>query len=136
MLTKKEGTPVLPTRKRTLAPKRVPASRHVSRTEQSTCPVRDVLDRVGDKWTVLVILLLGEGPQRFTALKRSIEGISQRMLTLTLRRLEADRLVRRDVEPTIPPAVHYELTPLGRSLTQALEPLMRWAQQHRSNFGR
>jgi DNA-binding HxlR family transcriptional regulator len=81
-------------------------------------------------------LLLGQGAQRFTGLKRSIEGISQRMLTLTLRRLEEDGLVSRHVEPTIPPAVHYELTPLGHSLTEALQPLMNWAQEHRASFNK
>jgi DNA-binding HxlR family transcriptional regulator len=92
--------------------------------------VGSVLARVGDKWSILVIVLLGDGPQRFNAIKRAITGISQRMLTLTLRGLERDGLVRRTHFPTIPPRVDYELTPLGRSLWKAVEPLGSWAQTH------
>ena len=91
---------------------------------------RDVLTRVGDKWSVLTIVLLGDGPKRFNEVKRLVGGISQRMLTLTLRGLERDGLVTRTVYPTIPPRVEYELTPLGRSLRQAVEPLGLWAKSH------
>ena len=92
--------------------------------------VSSVLARVGDKWSVLIIVLLGNGPQRFTEIKRLVGGISQRMLTLTLRGLERDGLVKRTQFPTIPPRVVYELTPLGRSLGKAVAPLGAWAQGH------
>ena len=85
--------------------------------------VREVLTRVGDKWSVLAIVLLGDGAQRFSELQRAIEGISQRMLTLTLRGLERDGLVARTIYPTVPPRVDYALTPLGRTL---LKPSPRW----------
>jgi DNA-binding HxlR family transcriptional regulator len=89
-----------------------------------------VLARVGDKWSVLIIVLLGDGPKRFNQIKRMVGGISQRMLTLTLRRLERDGLVTRTYFPTIPPRVDYELTKLGRSLRDAVEPLGAWARGH------
>jgi DNA-binding HxlR family transcriptional regulator len=89
-----------------------------------------VLARVGDKWSVLVIMLLGGGPRRFNELKRMIGGISQRMLTLTLRGLERDGLVTRTVFPTIPPRVDYELTDLGRGLSAPVKALGTWAHEH------
>ena len=92
--------------------------------------VNSVLARVGDKWSVLTIVLLGDGPTRFNEVKRLVGGISQRMLTLTLRGLERDGLVTRTVYPTITPRVEYELTPLGRSLRAAVEPLGLWAKSH------
>jgi DNA-binding HxlR family transcriptional regulator len=92
--------------------------------------VREILDRVGDKWSVLVMSLLGERMHRFSELRRAIEGISQRMLTLTLRQLERDGLVARTVHPTVPPRVDYELTALGRSVLDPLNGLMCWAAQH------
>lgn len=92
--------------------------------------VREVLNRVGDKWSVLVIAVLGEGPKRFNELKRMIEGISQRMLTLTLRGLERDGLVRRTVYATVPPRVEYVLTPLGVTLLEPVTALGNWAQRH------
>jgi DNA-binding HxlR family transcriptional regulator len=92
--------------------------------------VNSVLARVGDKWSVLVIVLLGDGPKRFNEMKRLVGGISQRMLTLTLRGLERDGLVTRTVFATVPPRVDYELTALGRSLRQAVEPLGQWAASH------
>lgn len=92
--------------------------------------VSSVLARVGDKWSVLIIVLLGDGPKRFNEIKRMVGGISQRMLTLTLRGLERDGLVTRTIFPTIPPRVDYELTKLGRSLWKAVEPLGAWAQGH------
>jgi DNA-binding HxlR family transcriptional regulator len=92
--------------------------------------VREILDRVGDKWSVLVMSLLGERMHRFSELRRAIEGISQRMLTLTLRQLERDGLVARTVHPTVPPRVDYELTELGRSVLEPLNGLMLWAAQH------
>jgi DNA-binding HxlR family transcriptional regulator len=92
--------------------------------------VNSVLARVGDKWSVLIIVLLGDGPKRFNEMKRLVGGISQRMLTLTLRGLERDGLVTRTVFATIPPRVDYELTALGRSLRQAVDPLGQWAKGH------
>lgn len=92
--------------------------------------VSSVLARVGDKWSVLIIVLLGDGPKRFNEIKRAVGGISQRMLTLTLRGLERDGLVTRTQFPTIPPRVDYELTPLGHSLWEAVEPLGAWATGH------
>jgi DNA-binding HxlR family transcriptional regulator len=93
--------------------------------------VSEVLSRVGDKWTVLVVKILGDGPMRFNELKRTIDGISQRMLTLTLRALERDGLVTRTVYPSVPPRVEYELTALGRSLLQPVSALAVWAIDHR-----
>ncbi|MET0412454.1 MAG: helix-turn-helix domain-containing protein [Polyangiaceae bacterium] len=95
---------------------------------------RDILDRVGDKWSVLVVVLLGEGAQRFSALKRALDGISQRMLTATLRGLERDGLVKRTVHPTNPPQVEYELTPIGRTLLEPVKVLAVWAQGHRAQI--
>ncbi|MCK1514348.1 helix-turn-helix transcriptional regulator [Bradyrhizobium sp. 190] len=92
--------------------------------------VASVLARVGDKWSVFVIMTLIDGPQRFNELKRRIGGISQRMLTLTLRGLERDGLVTRTMFPTIPPRVDYELTDLGRGLAQPVQALGRWAFAH------
>ena len=92
--------------------------------------VSSVLARIGDKWSVLIIVLLGNGPKRFNEIKRMVGGISQRMLTLTLRGLQRDGLVKRTQFPTIPPRVEYELTQLGRSLWDAVKPLGEWAQGH------
>ena len=89
-----------------------------------------ILARVGDKWTVLIVVLLGDGPKRFNEIKRMVGGISQRMLTFTLRGLERDGLVTRTVFPTTPQRVDYELTKLGGTLWQAVEPLSSWARAH------
>ncbi len=97
---------------------------------------REILNRVGDKWSVLVVVLVGEGAKRFNELKRAIEGISQRMLTATLRGLERDGLVKRTVYPTNPPRVEYALTKLGRSLLQPVTVLAIWAQGHRAEVQR
>ncbi len=96
----------------------------------ANCPTRLLLDRVANKWTVLIVERLSLEPLRFSALKRSIEGISQKMLTQTLRALEADGLVERRVFPTVPVTVEYSLTPLGQSLHAALGPLKSWAEAH------
>jgi DNA-binding HxlR family transcriptional regulator len=93
--------------------------------------VSEVLDRVGDKWTVLVVSELGRGPKRFNEIRRALGSISQRMLTLTLRALERDGLVLRQAFPTIPPRVEYELTKLGRSLLEPVNGLGLWARQNR-----
>lgn len=98
------------------------------------CPTREVLDRVGDKWSVLVIVLLGQRTHRFNELHRTIEGISQRMLTLTVRALERDGLVNRTVYASVPPRVDYELTELGRTLLVPLEALNTWANAHREDI--
>ncbi|WP_437573109.1 winged helix-turn-helix transcriptional regulator [Sorangium sp. So ce887] len=93
---------------------------------------REILNRVGDKWSVLVVVLLGDGTKRFNELKRAIDGISQRMLTSTLRGLERDGLVKRTVYPTNPPQVEYALTKLGRTLLDPVSVLAMWAQGHRA----
>jgi DNA-binding HxlR family transcriptional regulator len=93
--------------------------------------VREVLSRVGDKWSILVVGLLNDGPKRFSDLRRAIEGISQRMLTLTLRGLERDGLATRTVFPTIPPRVDYELTRLGKTLLEPVVALALWADKNR-----
>jgi len=98
--------------------------------------VADILSRVGDKWSVLVVILLADGPKRFNELKRLVGGISQRMLSLTLRGLERDGLVTRTVFPTIPPRVDYELTPLGQSLRGPVEALGSWAFEHQDVIDR
>ncbi len=95
--------------------------------------VNDVISLVGDKWSVLIIMLLGQGKRRFSEIKRSIDGISQKMLTVTLRGLERDGYVTRTVYPTIPPKVEYELTDLGRDLLVPLRALGQWAV---ANHGR
>ena len=103
----------------------------VARRKQNfDCPVRDVLDRVGDAWSVLVILELARGPCRFNALRRVIGGISQRMLAVTLRHLERDGLVRREVLDLKPPQVEYSLTQTGQSLHLTIGKLSEWAEIH------
>ena len=118
MAPSQEGTPMSPRNKR-----------------KETCPaVREVLHRVGDKWSVLIVDLLGEGPMRFSDLRRSVEGISQRMLTLTLRGLERDGLITRTVFPEIPPRVEYELTRLGKTLLEPIQGLAEWAERNRTSI--
>lgn len=92
--------------------------------------VAPVLNRVGDKWSMMIVMMLSEGSMRFSELKRAIDGISQRMLTLSLRGLERDGLVKRTVTPTIPPRVDYELTELGVSLREPVKALGDWAIEH------
>lgn len=99
-------------------------------THESCTSVRSVLSRVGDKWSILVIMVLSDGAKRFSELQRSIEGISQRMLTLTLRGLERDGFVTRKVFPTIPPKVEYALTPIGESLREPINALGGWVQNN------
>ena len=98
------------------------------------CPVREVLDIVGDKWSVLIVVLLGQRTYRFSELHRSIEGISQRMLTRTLRILVRDGLVTRTPHATVPPRVDYDLTELGRTLLEPLTALDAWANAHRDDI--
>nr|WP_062330192.1 helix-turn-helix domain-containing protein [Herbidospora sakaeratensis] len=102
--------------------------------EYEDCPVTGVLRRIADKWTVLVLVLLGRRPHRFNELHRGVDGISQRMLTRTLRTLEDDGLVRREVLPTAPPSVEYSLTALGASLLTPLSALADWAVAHHAEI--
>jgi DNA-binding HxlR family transcriptional regulator len=94
------------------------------------CPTRLVLDRIADKWAVLVLGLLGNGPVRFNRLRRQIEGISQKMLSQTLKSLERDGLVSRKVTPTVPVTVEYSITPLGETLSATVDGLRIWAETH------
>lgn len=105
--------------------------RNMQHPEAECLAVKEVLSRVGDKWSVQVVCLLGEGARRFSELRRSVEGISQRMLTLTLRGLERDGLVTRTVFPTVPPSVEYALTPLGETLLGPVQALAEWARTNR-----
>lgn len=105
-----------------------PGHTHVTETCR---PVTEILARIGDKWSILVIRSLSDQPMRFNELKRAINGVSQRMLTLTLRGLERDGLVLRTVTPSIPPRVDYELTELGTSLQEAVRALGDWAIANR-----
>lgn len=109
---------------------------------EGDCPVRDILSRIGDKWSILVLASLkANNKLRFSEIKRTIGDISQRMLTVTLRSLEADGIVNREIYPEVPPRVEYELTDLGNQLYTCIEPLVGWAESNmkiiitnRSNF--
>ena len=107
----------------------IPGNLHVP---EDCRAVSELLSRVGDKWTVLVVTTLGDGPKRFNELRKALGSISQRMLTLTLRGLERDGLVTRTAFPTIPPRVDYALTRLGRSLLEPVSELGLWARKHRA----
>jgi len=107
---------------------------HMNVGDTTSCEIRDLLDRLADKWSLLVIELLGTGSRRFTELHREIDEISQRMLTLTLRHLERDGLVTRTVHPVVPPRVDYVLTDLGRGLLVAIEGLVAWTRAHRQEI--
>lgn len=96
------------------------------------CPMREVLDRVAGKWSVQILVAAARGPVRFTELERSIEGISRRMLTLTLRNLERDGLLTRTIYPTVPPKVEYRVTPMAQELYEHLVALTAWAERHRA----
>jgi DNA-binding HxlR family transcriptional regulator len=102
----------------------------VPSAEYDACPVTDLFRRFGDKWALLIVVLLGQRPHRFNELHRAVEGISQRMLTRTLRALERDGLIARTVYATVPPSVEYDLTPLGRTLLHPLSMLADWAALH------
>jgi DNA-binding HxlR family transcriptional regulator len=107
------------------------SQRHAPDHEHASCKaLGQVLDRIGDKWTVMVVGGLAKGPMRFNALLRLIGGVSHRMLTLTLRGLEHDGLVKRTVYPSVPPKVEYELTEVGRSLIKPLRALSEWVQRN------
>lgn len=105
-------------------------------TDEPCIAVRDVLNRVGDKWSVQIVGRLGERPKRFAELRREVEAISQRMLTHTLKALERDGLVSRTVYPTVPPSVEYALTPLGRTLLEPIQGLAKWAAANRAAMQR
>jgi DNA-binding HxlR family transcriptional regulator len=98
---------------------------------EQDCGVREVLDRLGDRWSVLVVAELAAGVRRFRELQRAVPGISQRMLTLTVRRLERDGMLSRTIYPTVPAQVEYELTELGRSLQRQVRALADWSAAHR-----
>lgn len=100
------------------------------------CPTREVLDHIAGKWTVLIVDALAGGTLRYTALLRRIDGISQKMLTQTLRQLEADGFVTRTVHPTVPPQVEYALTPLGHSLRTPIAALREWVEAHINDIER
>lgn len=102
--------------------------------EDPACTVRQVLDRVGGKWSIGILVEASNGPVRFTELERSLEGISRRMLTLTLRNLERDGLLVRTVYPTVPPKVEYTATPMARELYDSLTALTSWADRHRDDI--
>ncbi len=105
-------------------------SGYVPNVLNAECPSRQVLDLLADKWTVLVIHALSQGTQRYNQLQRNIDGVSQKMLTQTLRALERDGLVQRTMYPVVPPMVEYSLTALGQTLTVVLSGLCGWAEQH------
>ena len=107
-----------------------PAANDTDPARIDTCRARDILDRIGDKWSVYVISLLGDGPRRFTDLLRTIDGVSQRMLTVTLRGLERDGIVTRKVYAVVPPRVDYDLTPTGHTLLATVRQLVEWADYH------
>lgn len=96
----------------------------------ATCPSREVLELIADKWTVLVIYALDGDVKRYSEIQRSVSGVTQKVLTATLRKLERNGLVSRTVYPVVPPKVEYKLTPLGRSLTEILMELTHWAEKH------
>jgi DNA-binding HxlR family transcriptional regulator len=100
---------------------------------QADCPTRRILDRIGDRWTVLIVGVLGNGDARFSELRRRVQGISQKMLTQTLRGLERDGLVRRTVYPEVPVRVEYALTNAGRTLLEPLLALQEWSIEHLSD---
>ena len=102
--------------------------------DATNCPVRDVLDRIGDKWSVLILMMLAREPKRFSALNKAVGDISKRMLTQTLRALQRDGLVERTVYPTTPPRVDYRLTDLGRSSLQPLAGLIVWADRRHDDI--
>jgi DNA-binding HxlR family transcriptional regulator len=101
--------------------------------DAARCPIRNILDRIGDRWSMLVIAALAGRPYRFSELARAVPDISKRMLTQTLRTLEEDGLVHRAVKPTIPPSVTYSLTPLGETILDPLMGLVTWAEGHHAD---
>ncbi|MCP2164546.1 winged helix-turn-helix transcriptional regulator [Goodfellowiella coeruleoviolacea] len=107
------------------------SARLATQVVEEGCPIVEVLDHVAGKWSIGIIVAAAQGPIRFTELERAIEGISRRMLTLTLRRLERDGLLVRTVYPTVPPKVEYTLTDMARELHESFAALVSWAERHR-----
>ncbi len=130
-MTMEEGTSKSPSRCSDTGDAYVDAHQWDTRED---CEVRQILDRVADKWSLLVIALLDSRTLRFTELSREIDGVSQRMLTVTLRHLERDGLVRRTVHPVVPPRVDYELTPLGVTLHDTIQSLVTWTERHQNEI--
>lgn len=108
----------------------------VSDQVNEACPITEVLDHVAGKWSIGIIVAAAQGPVRFTELERAVKGISRRMLTLNLRKLERDGLLVRTVYPTVPPKVEYSLTPMARELHSTLTGLVGWAERHRGSITR
>ena len=106
------------------------ANNKTANAYSADCPTRQILDRVGDKWAVLILLLLRDEPMRFNALRRTIEGISQKMLSQVLKSLERDGLIKRRAIATVPVTVEYSITPLGATLANAVDPLRDWAESN------
>jgi DNA-binding HxlR family transcriptional regulator len=106
------------------------ANSKIPNAYSADCPTRQILDRVGDKWAVLILLLVRDEPMRFNALRRMIEGISQKMLSQVLKSLERDGLIKRRVIATVPVTVEYSITPLGATLADAVDPLREWAEKN------
>jgi DNA-binding HxlR family transcriptional regulator len=104
--------------------------RHAYNAYLATCPARQLLDTLSDKWVTLILVALADGPRRYSGLARTIAGVSQKMLTQTLRNLERDGLVTRTVTPTVPVTVDYAITDLGRSLLVVVHQLKSWAEAH------
>jgi len=107
-----------------------PVTRQKPNVLDQQCESRQALDRIADKWSILIVYALVDGPLRHGELRRTIQGISQKMLTQTLRSMESDGLVARDVKKTVPPHVEYSLTPLGRTLMDPLVAICQWAMGH------
>jgi DNA-binding HxlR family transcriptional regulator len=102
--------------------------------DAEACPINEVIDRISGKWSVGILVAAAQGPIRFTELERTIEGVSRRMLTLTLRNLERDGLLIRTVYPTVPPKVEYSLTDMAKELVESLATLLHWAGRHRGDI--
>jgi DNA-binding HxlR family transcriptional regulator len=109
-----------------------PRNTDVSEQVLAMCPVVQVIDDIADKWTIGILVATAHGPIRFTELERAVNGISRRMLTLNLRKLERDGLLTRKVYPTVPPKVEYNATPIARELYESLVGMTAWAERHRA----
>ncbi|MFF9585984.1 winged helix-turn-helix transcriptional regulator [Streptomyces achromogenes] len=112
------------------------STRLAEAVQVEACPVTEVLDHVAGKWSIGILIAAAHGPIRFTEIERAVNGISRRMLTLNLRRLERDGLLVRTVYPTVPPKVEYDLTPMARELYTSLTGLVDWAERHRTAISR
>ena len=111
-----------------------PAPARIEWSYDPGCAARDLLDRIGDKWSTLILVTLADGPHRFSAIQRTVPDISKRMMTQTLRELERDGFITRTVFPTKPPSVEYALTPLGRTILEPIGALIAWANRHRGEI--